>query len=659
MFKDKMAFGAAYYPEHWDKSLWRTDAANMKAAGFNVVRLAEFAWYFMEPKEGKFTFVWLDEAIGILDAAGVAVVLGTPTATVPAWLAHKYPQVMLTDKHGEQRRFGVRKDYCLNDKEFLRLSLRIVKKMAEHYAKDKRVVGFQTDNEFGGSHCRCGTCLKGFQKFLKQRYGTIEVLNQEYGAAFWGAMYSGFGEIDWPVDNANPSFALDGKRYWSQVDIDYQARQIAILRKAAPKKSITHNFMSHCCTGLDYFKLAAELDYASWDSYPGVNSATNFGQEVYGNGITWALKQKNFVVMEQQSGPGGWEVFWQGVAPGQMALLAWQSIARGADGILFFRWRTSISGQEQYWHGIINHDNVLRRRYYEVVEMGKKVHALEGKILGTSPMAEVGIYYNYDQIWSTEIQRQNAEQPVNFKTIGEELIKGMVPRGVDVGIFTDGYELGKYKVVVSPPLYLTEARLVKQLEAYVAGGGHLVLMARTGVKTANNKNVMEPLPGAYRNLAGVEVDEYTMIPKEAGWEVEIFGKRIKAERIGEHVLAGKGCEVLGVHRGGYMEGWPAVTRRKVGKGVVWYVGTLPGIEGWAAVLPEVVKGAGVVMRDDLPAGVEVARRAGHGRVLTFVLNHNATARPVAVGKGVDLMSGKKVEGEMELAGYGVAVVEQF
>jgi beta-galactosidase len=90
----QMKLGVCYYPEHWPRERWSVDARMMREAGLSIVRIAEFAWQKMEPEEGEFTFEWLDAAIETFHAEGLKVVLGTPTATPPAWLCAAHPEIL-------------------------------------------------------------------------------------------------------------------------------------------------------------------------------------------------------------------------------------------------------------------------------------------------------------------------------------------------------------------------------------------------------------------------------------------------------------------------------------------------------------------------------------------------------------------------------------
>ena len=114
-----MIIGVAYYPEHWDRKRWETDCALMRDMGINTVRMGEFGWSVMEREEGKLDFSLYDEAIGLLWEYGISTILGTPTATPPAWLCEKYPDIYMEDRDGHVRGFGSRRHYCYRHKGYL------------------------------------------------------------------------------------------------------------------------------------------------------------------------------------------------------------------------------------------------------------------------------------------------------------------------------------------------------------------------------------------------------------------------------------------------------------------------------------------------------------------------------------------------------------
>ena len=255
-------FGVDYYPEQWPRERWAIDARLMAEAGFNIVRLAEFAWATMEPAEGQIDFSWLDEAIAILGARGIRVILGTPTTSPLPWLMHRYPDAFRVREDGIRVTYGNRREYCPNNPLYQEHSRRIVSQMAVHYAEHPAVIGWQIDNEFG-DRCYCAVCQRAFQNWLCHRYGSLEVLNERWGTAFWSHHYADWTEIPVPVTTGhspNSGLALDYYRFCSESYVAYQQMQIGILRKHCPSHLITHNLMGFGYDRLDYFELAKNLD---------------------------------------------------------------------------------------------------------------------------------------------------------------------------------------------------------------------------------------------------------------------------------------------------------------------------------------------------------------------------------------------------------------
>ena len=368
-----MYIGADYYPEHWPAARWKEDAKWMREAKFNVVRLAEFAWVFLEPEEGRFEFGWLDEALATLGREGISAILGTPTAVMPAWVARKYPETLAMQRDGTRATWGVRKNNCFTSGAYRLLSERITRAMAEHYAKTPNVIGWQTDNEFGGPVCTCETCRGEFQDWLRAKYQTLDELNRAWGTHFWGHRYGTWGEIQVAMDGGsfNPSLCLDWNRFVSWLNVRFQRDQVRILRKVCPTHFITHNFMGFA-PDINYFDLAEDLDHVSWDNYP-VWGKPDIPYDASAMAdLMRGLKRKNFWIMEQTAGPGGWGSFGRNPRPGEIRKVAYQQLAHGADGQLWFRWRTCTAGREQYWHGLLGHDGKGLRRYKEAAQTDRK-----------------------------------------------------------------------------------------------------------------------------------------------------------------------------------------------------------------------------------------------------------------------------------------------
>jgi beta-galactosidase len=299
-------FGADYYPEHWPEERWAEDARLMAEAGFNVVRLAEFAWSRLEPEQDRYEFAWLDRALEVLAGNGIQAVLGTPTASPPPWLMVKYPEAFRVRSDGQRMTYGNRREYCPNNSAYQAASRRIVTQMAQHYAGHPSVIGWQIDNEFG-DRCYCPVCANGFQEWLSKRYHSLQDLNAKWGTIFWSHVYNVWSEIPLPLTTGgspNPGLAIDFYRYQSDSYVAYQQMQVDILRNKCPGHFITHNFMGSWYDNLDYYDLARGLDIVSWDNYP--RGFWSSPVEVDPSGMALShdtmrgLKAQNFWVMEQQ-----------------------------------------------------------------------------------------------------------------------------------------------------------------------------------------------------------------------------------------------------------------------------------------------------------------------------------------------------------------------
>ena len=193
--KTDFTFGVDYYPEHWPRERWETDAAMMHELGIQVVRMGEFSWHKMEPVDGEYHFEWLDEALEVLKKQGIKGILGTPSAAPPKWMVDKYPEILPVDDHGQRYHFGGRHHDCQSNPIYRDYIRRFVTAMAEHFKDNDNVVGWQIDNEFGNAHaglCMCESCAARFREWLEAKYEKVEALNEAWGTYFWSQEYDTF-----------------------------------------------------------------------------------------------------------------------------------------------------------------------------------------------------------------------------------------------------------------------------------------------------------------------------------------------------------------------------------------------------------------------------------------------------------------------------------
>lgn len=516
--------GVCYYPEHWPKDLWKEDARRMRELGLLYVRIGEFAWALLEPDPGRMEWDWLDEAIAVLAGEGLKVVLGTPTAAPPRWLVDRYPEVLPVDREGHRRRFGSRRHYCFSSPVYREETRRIVSLLVERYGPQNDIVGFQIDNEYGCHdtvRCYCSRCKEAFQTWLRGRYESIHVLNEAWGTVFWSQRYRSFSEVELPnltVTEANPSHLLDYYRFASDQVKSYNKLQVEIIRRSAPEKFITHNFMGFF-TDLDPFAIAADLDFASWDSYPlGFTDLMPLSLEekvkwtrtghpdvaAFHHDLYRAVGRGRFWVMEQQPGPVNWASHNPSPASGMVRLWTWEALAHGAEVVSYFRWRQVPFAQEQMHAGLNRPDFQADQGFFEVKRVADELKLLS---LPSVSKASVALVYDPEAAWVYEIGPQGKEWSyLGLVFLFYHTIRRL---GLDVDFVLPRASLKEYKLVLVPSLPIVREEAFR---AFQEAEGLVLFGPRSGSKTINYQIPQELPPGPLQALLPLKVTRVESLP---------------------------------------------------------------------------------------------------------------------------------------------------
>ncbi|MFD2611719.1 beta-galactosidase [Paenibacillus gansuensis] len=683
---DRLQLGVCYYPEHWPESLWSDDFRRMREMNISVIRIAEFGWAILEPEEGNFRFELFDKAVDLAHEYGLQVILGTPTATPPAWLTEKYPEVLNASREGVLFRHGMRRHYNYSSAKYRELGNRITAKMAERYGNHPAVIGWQIDNELNCeiSEFYAEADHAAFREWVRNKYGTLDRLNEAWGTVVWSQTYTDWGQIYLsrpnPGQSPNPHLLLDEKRFTSDNAISFAGEQADIIRAAAPSQWITTNGLFG---RLDNHDLTEQhLDFFSYDSYP--QFATIFPE----GGVEplmdrrWGASLSNvrsvspqFCVMEQQAGPGGWvnRIEMASPRPGQLRLWTYQSVLHGADMVLYFRWRTATVGTEIYWHGINDYHNRPNRRVRELTQVGEEFTRLGELAAGSEYKAGIAIIRDYDNQWDAEFDVWHG--PLNGQSV-KSWYKQLQYQHIPADYLylkndTLVEDLLRYEVLVYPhPAILPDERAAV-LEAYVRQGGKLVFGARTGYKDIHGRCPMRPLPGPVAGLCGITVEDFTLIKGTVEapllqWGAALEnvkttgGNEIRAAGFNDILsVEAEDVEVTAVYASDYYAGQPAMTKRKVGQGEVWYYGAAFSEPVVDKLLEWLGLESPVKEWLTLPKSVEMGIRSKDGQDLIFLLNYSgepiaaASSRPVK-----DVLTGNMLHGEISLPAYGVMVLEQ-
>jgi len=670
-----MILGAAYYPEHWDQPLWEEDIIRMKEYGLNLLRIGDFAWSKLEPREDVYHIEYFDNFLQLCKKHQIDVIFCTPTAAPPMWLTEKYPEALNCDMEGKPY-YGPRRHYNYNSKMYQKKCAQLVEKLAHHYGNSDVITGWQIDNELNCdlSEFYSQADHQAFREYLKEKYQTLDAVNDALGLTFWSRSYSDWSEVTLNRKNVggavNPHIALEEKAFFSESAIRFCRMQVEILKKYLKKDEfITTNGLF---PNLDYNKLMdTGLDFITFDSYPNFafdldkrpKDEGNLNDRKWSWNLAWTRSVSPvFGIMEQQAGANGWSSRMETPMPkpGQMRLWSMQSVAHGADMIAYFRWRTSPIGCEIYWHGLNDYSNTENRRLKELKDIAKDFKCLE-KLRGTTYKAKVAVLKDYRNTWDAASDcwhgridylsdnnwfaaTQLTHTPCDFYYLRES---------------TTLDDLLKFELLVYPHAAILEETTSELLKQYVESGGTLVFGARTGYKDRFGRCPIREMPGIISDWTGVRVADYTLVgPADGTVNVSIGNRTIEAPLFNEVLeVTDSDTEVLGKFDGNYYKGSPAITVKKAGKGKVYYVGACFSEEMVEYLLEneKVIEPYKDLVK--LPKEIELAVRTDGETDYIFLLNYQNSETVIRLEKPMEsLLEQEYVNGELHIKAFDIKVL---
>jgi beta-galactosidase len=648
--------GTAWYPEQWPESRWEEDLRLMEAANIKVVRVAEFAWSRLEPSEGHYDFDWLERAINLAAKHHIVSVVGTPTATPPAWLTQKYPDVLRVEENGRRATHGNRAHGSVSSPRYRVFCRQIAAQMAIRFGHNPNVVGWQIDNEYGYAQMSYDDASKKlFQDWLKSKYKTLDNLNAQWTTTYWSEAYDNWSEIPIPIGGNNPGLRLEWKRFVTYEWTHYQQNQIdAIHQYAKPRQFVTGNIMGFF-DGFDHYIITKPLTFASWDDYVG-----NGHVDAFKNGLTHDLtrgfKRDNFWVMETQPGAVNWHSVNNFLNRGEARAMAWQAIAHGADDVNYWQWRSALNGQEQYHGTLLGPDGTPVPFYDEVSQTAHEFSKVQSAFKGTTVHSQVALLYSYDSHWAIQFQK-HTENYDDIKIL-ESYYRNLRPLAQSIDVVSAYAPLSDYKLVVAPSLNVIPEDLAKHLIDYVQNGGHLVLGPRSGMKDQFNSLLRQRQPGFLVDALGGRVEQYYALEKDVPlsgtWgegQATIWAEQLKTSVPDAEVLLKYGKS------NGWLDNQPAVITRPFGKGSITYIGAVLDDKLMASAAQWMVQQSGVTpIFGPVPDGVEVSRRNGDGRNVFVLINFAAESRTVALPHFMKLLLANTESSSVELPQYGVEIL---
>lgn len=661
---DTPLYGAAYYCEYTPTDRLDEDIRLMKEAGLTVVRVGESTWSLFEPQDGHFEFDWMDRILDRMYEAGIKVILGTPTYSIPAWMAAEHPEVMAHTWHGEDRKYGIRQNMDFYNPVYRSYCERIIRRMMEHFANHPAVIGYQVDNELEARDVDNPDYSEGFRNFIKEEFGgSLKELNRRWGLNYWGMNINSWEEFYDRPGVTNPSYKLWWERWNRKATADFLNWQVDLVNEyKRPDQFVFHCFMP-AFMNIDQVEAMKQMDYPSINVYYTMQDAQD------GQAIAYACdfmrtvsKNRNFLITETNAQGTGWSS--QGQYPpydGQLRQNMYSFLSGGANMVEYWHWATLHYGQETYWRGILGHDGLPNRVYGEFAKGARELEKIGPKLVNLKTHNKVAVLYSHDSYWGLQFMPYTDGDQYKVEKIHGILYRHNIE--CDIIPVDKMQDFSGYEVLVIPPLYVASDELLSKISEFVRGGGEVVMMYKSGYTDTDNAVRPVLAPGPLAEVCGFTYQEYSSIPDlplksdamdVAGNEASVWMEFLQVTTA--RPLACADHEFFGK--------WPCITENAYGKGHLIYAGTLPDDEMIAKLILRAVdrKGIAIAERSETFPVIFRSGTNDYGKTIRYIFNYSSEAReidyPFAGGKS--LLGGGRIKqhSKINIEPWGVVIVEE-
>ena len=667
--------GADYNPEQWENypGIIEKDITMMQQAKCNVMSVGIFSWAKLEPREGEYDFAWLDAVIEKLYAAGIHIFLATPSGARPAWMSQKYPEVLRVGRDRVPALHGGRHNHCMTSPVYREKTLKINRLLAERYSQHPAVLGWHISNEYGGE-CHCGLCQQKFRDWLKARYKTLDALNHAWWSTFWSHTYTDWSQIESPAPQGEVSIHglnLDWRRFNTAQVSDFCRHEVAPLKAVNADLPVTTNFMEYFYD-YDYWQLAKEIDFISWDSYPmwhrEKEETTLACYTAMYHDMMRSLKGgKPFVLMESTPSTTNWQPISKLKKPGMHILSSLQAVAHGADSVQYFQWRKSRGSVEKFHGAVIDHVGHLDTRVgREVSKLGDMLARLSA-VAGCRTEARVAIVFDQQSRWAMDDAAGPRNMGLEYEKTVNEHYRPFWEKGIAVDVIDADQPLSQYALVIAPMLYMVRQGFAERAEAFVAEGGHLVTTYWSGIVDETDLCFTGGFPGPLRKLLGIwaeEIDclgegERNLVQGLAGNASGLQGP-YQVRHLCE-LIHTETAQTLATYRDDFYAGRPAVTVNRFGNGKAWHVASRNDLQFqrdfFAGIINELALPQAVDA--DFPPGVVATARTDGESTWVFVQNFTAQQQLITLPEGyTDSMTDAVAVGETVLLPWDCRVLKR-
>lgn len=507
--------GTSWYPELVTESEWQRDLSNMRDAGINLLRLFDFAWSAIEPREGDYQLGWVHRCLDMAHREGFSVVFCTPTASPPRWLGEQYPQIMIELADGTRRPMGARRDVCINSSVFRHFCGELSGRLASDFTSHPAVESWQIDNELIGPEyappeCHCPECHWRFRDFLKKRYRTVVALNAAWGTRFWSNEFSDWGEVTTPRHfRSIDGHVIDYGRFFTESLSEFIAVQADRIRPhLRPGQLIGHNATGVFDRQIDHRCIQKRLDFSGWDAYRGAaggpHSAARTG---LAHELFRSTHHKPFLIYET----GAELESINGAHWGEMR-------ARGAYAIIPWHYRRHRSGVESGGDMLADYDGTpLPGRIEHVAKLGQRL-AEAGPLPEKLPLADAAFVFSSDMVRVQRRPKPRWDGPfvtkMPYLATVSAFYEPLWRNGVRVDVLGPEDPLEAYRVVVLPADELVSPARIHRLHEWVTAGGTLVVSGRFALRSAEGVYRASHEPELIALLGGRLLDQ--VVPVQVG-----------------------------------------------------------------------------------------------------------------------------------------------
>ena len=683
-------YGVAYYNEYMpgdQNARLDKDVALMKSAGLNVVRMGESTWSLWEPEDGHFDYAWMDHIVDAMGKAGIKVILGTPTYSVPAWMAHQHPEI-LADRipNGPfggtpvKAAYGIRQNMDTDSPAYRFYAERLIRHIVAHYKGNPTVIGWQLDNETSSYEAANPDVFIGFQHYLEKKFGTPEALSKAWFLNYWGENLHTWEDLPTRDGTISTGYKLEWSR-WSQMRVtDFLHWQAALVRECAGHSQfVTTDYGSMMKRDVNEEAVAEALDIVANNIYHGTQDHYDGSFQALQTDFTRSLKHGNFLITETNAQTIGWSSASQ-FPPydGQLREDVYTYLASGANMVEYWHWASIAGNQETYWKGILSHDLEPNRIYDEMSRTAHELQKIGPHLVGLTSHNDVAILWSRDSAnaisfmpYGGGVPTQSwSGDPDGYVSLVQQLHKSLYDLNVGSDfVFPTTQDFSAYKLLIVPALYIADDALLQRISDYVKNGGHVVMTFKSGFANENSAVRWVRAPGPLREAAGFSYQEFSNLEHPLALKGDPFhvgdsGSDANHVQFWAEFLMPEHAKALAYYDHPFFSKWPAITENEFGSGNLTYEGTYLSDALQTAVLKIALQKAGFTAIDQqLPAAVHVQHGVNHfGKRLHYYFNYSAAELKATYpyGEGANLLDGKAVakSDELTLKPWDLAIVEE-